>query len=310
MSRIALPKEMYSLSPARGGFFFLYATLMWVLPAFAIYGMLKAGAPIYALIPISAVAAIVGGYGVLLAGFVGHDGIHFSLHPNKTISVILGILATAPLVVIVEMGFALSHWRHHQHLGGESDPDVQIFGKFRSFWLRALLARPVACNVYSKNAICYVLGIGPKYVFPLPAARLRVLTAFNLLACGIFLGLHIALFLVNPLLEISFLMVLLSGSVISGLSPYIEHAGTENEHGYETRTATGLWWDVFLFGNNYHIEHHLYPNLPAYRLKAAYQYLRGAGYYDGRRPLSHGLIDTYRFTSGRYIYGNEQKKRA
>lgn len=300
VGRVSIPRELSRLSAVRGAAIFLYATAMWILPSFFIGLMLDNWG--FWAVPGILVLAVVGGYGVLLAGFVGHDGVHFALHRNKTFSVLTAVLATAPLVVIVEMGFALSHWQHHRHVGDKSDPDTEIFGRFHAFWSRALLARPAACLTYAKNALDYLRGKGPNFSFPLPKSTLRALCLVNLVACGIFLCLHVWLLIAFPAIECGFLIVLAAGSVVSGLSPYLEHAGTIAERGYETRTCTGLWWTIFLAGNNYHIEHHLYPQVPSYNLGKVNRILVRHGYYDDRRPHTHGLIETYRYTLGRYSY--------
>jgi fatty acid desaturase len=61
--------------------------------------------------------------------------------------------------------------------------------------------------------------------------------------------------------------------------PYIEHAGTGVGPFEDARTYSSPLMTALFAENNYHLEHHLFPSIPCYRLPALHRYLRTAGYY-------------------------------
>jgi fatty acid desaturase len=61
--------------------------------------------------------------------------------------------------------------------------------------------------------------------------------------------------------------------------PYIEHAGTGVGLFQDARTYSSPLMTALFAGNNYHLEHHLYPSIPCYRLPALHRHLEAAGYY-------------------------------
>ncbi len=265
----------------------------------------QAPLPGWLRVPAALLACVIGGYGMLDMGFVGHDGFHFSLHRNKTASALMGIAANLPIFFPVT-GFAVSHWNHHRFTNGAQDPDVQIFGRFQTFPSRVLFARPFAFAVYLRNATALALGrdLPYPYSFPLPYAQMQRFARINLLGSLLSLGATAAALGAFPVLRLPFLLVAVSGSMISGLSPYVEHTGTGLGRGQDTRTSPGWWRDRMLMYNNYHLEHHLYPTVPAYHLKRAYECLRRAGYYDEPRIVTRGYWQALKTTFSDHPYPN------
>jgi len=244
---------------------------------------------------------------MLNMGFMGHDGFHFSLHGAKRVSALLGIAANLPIFFPIT-GFAVSHWNHHRHTNGAQDPDVQIFGRFRTFWSRALLARPFAFVVYYRNAAALALGRDLPYPysfpFPLPYPEMQGYARLNLVGNGIWLVLTEMVLVSHPVLGVPFALVFISGSIISGLSPYVEHTNTQRGRGHDTRTTPGRWRDRMLMNNNYHIEHHLFPTVPAHNLKRAYRHLKSIGFYDEPRFVTHGYWSALATTFSDHQYPN------
>lgn len=77
----------------------------------------------------------------------------------------------------------------------------------------------------------------------------------------------------------------LLGLLYTGLRPYAEHGGTGPGLFLDARTRTSPFFSVLYFFNNYHLEYHLYPWVPCYRLPAVHRYLKGYGYF--RDPHVH-----------------------
>ena len=77
--------------------------------------------------------------------------------------------------------------------------------------------------------------------------------------------------------------------MMSSLRFVVEHPG-KTDH----TVSTISWWaerQYFApYNFNYHMEHHLWPSVPPYRLPEVHRYLRQQGYYE-RHPDS--LNSTY-----------------
>jgi fatty acid desaturase len=71
------------------------------------------------------------------------------------------------------------------------------------------------------------------------------------------------------------------GILFSGVRPYLEHAGTGVGLFRDARTYSSPVMTALFLGNNYHLEHHLYPSVPCHRLPAVHRFLQAAGYYAG-----------------------------
>ena len=303
---LPLPKELHQGSSLKGTIGCLYAMAAWLVPSFII-GYVWSGAlslPLASTILITLAMGVVGGYGILLTGFMGHDGTHFSLHPNKVVSSVLGIIVTASVPFYLLMGFTISHWNHHKFTNTVKDPDSELFGKFNSWWSRAILARPYSFIVFAETTfrLAFDIPLSQPYTFPLEKKTIRNLARFNIITNVVTFTLLFYVLYAFPVYGCGVLVVYAFGSVISGLNPYVEHDGTGLGRGHDTRTSVGPWLDFFLMGNNYHLEHHLYPTIPFYNLKKAYRHLAKEGYYGIDRHQTRGAWSTYLYTSGKYPY--------
>ncbi len=84
---------------------------------------------------------------------------------------------------------------------------------------------------------------------------------------------------------------------------YVEHAGTEAKPGRVARSFSSQFWTVLFFGNNLHLEHHLYPNVPCYRLPALHAWLKEQGYFDRAGAyIEPSSAAVFKYTSARYPY--------
>lgn len=300
-----VPKECFERSNLKLVVFLVYSSLLWIGPILFLgwwwsqdHSLLAKAIPVFFLGPIA-------GYGMYLGGFIGHDGFHFTLHENKMVSCLLGIAFSCFKTPFMITGFALTHWNHHRYLASDRDPDVQIFSRFKNLASRILMARPHAFAVYAYNCFRIALGVYDKSDFnhPISYNKMRLLGTINILATAIALSTYLYLLFNHPLYFWAFMTMNVFGLVISGLGPYLEHAGTvHDQKSRATRSIGGLWWDVFYLGNNYHIEHHLYPTIPFYNLKKAHLALKAQGYYDESRPYTEGVISPYKYALGKYEY--------
>src|SRR5689334_16433011 len=87
-----LPKELNQRSNLVALAGCLYALALWWLPVFAIAALWSSSAPLVVKCLLPLPLGLISGYGILLAGFMGHDGTHFNLHSNKVVSSLMGIV--------------------------------------------------------------------------------------------------------------------------------------------------------------------------------------------------------------------------
>jgi beta-carotene hydroxylase len=95
----------------------------------------------------------------------------------------------------------------------------------------------------------------------------------------------------------------LLGFMYTGLRPYVEHAGTVPGPFRDARTRTSPFFSILYFFNNYHLEHHLYPWVPCYRLPAVHRYLERLGYFrDPDVAIEPGILAAYSHVTAQSRY--------
>jgi fatty acid desaturase len=284
-----------------------HALGFFVLPAWAARNVYDLSWPLAAKLPLIAVLIALAGHGLHLLGIVGHEGIHFTLHRNKVVSAMIGIVVASLLVGQFASGFAATHWNHHRFTNTQSDPDGQVFMRYRSLWARMLFARLHADHIYFGTTIRIALDrpLALAYRFPLPPRTFRRCAWFNLAAAASFFALYVAITWVDPVTGvISIGLPLISAALFSGLRPYVEHANTEPGMFRDTRSRTSWLSTWFFLGTNYHLEHHLYPSVPCYRLPRVHRFLVGEGVLAGA-PIETTLGGGWRHATSGSQYPRE-----
>lgn len=308
---LPIPKELIPRSNVKAILGCLYAMGLFFGAWWGTAALISAAPwPLWARLALAVPVLVLGGYGMLLMGFMGHDGTHFSLHDDKVVSSAIGIVLTAPIFPYMVMGFTISHWNHHKFTNSDKDPDSVVFAKFGTLFSRALIARPYTFWEYGSNTVRLALGrsLPFSYQFPLPEPTVRSLARFNVSVTLAFGAFYAWVCLQSSVAAAALAVLYVFGTVISGLSPYVEHTGTGLGRGVDTRTASGLWFDVLTLGNNYHLEHHLYPTVPFYNLRRVYLHLKEHGYYTEEKHHTDGFWGTYRYALGKYPYPRHGSK--
>ena len=60
------------------------------------------------------------------------------------------------------------------------------------------------------------------------------------------------------------------------------------------------------FGANYHLEHHLYPGVPCYRLHKVHKLLEDSGIYEQvNAPIEPSFFGSYRKVAAEYTAGTD-----
>lgn len=266
--------------------FFGYAVALALLPGIAAYLWWADSGLAWTWRVLGAAGLLLlSGYGYFLLGISAHEGYHFTLHRRPATSALLGVLFSAVLPGFIGTGFAYSHWKHHRHTNQREDPDSALFSRFGGFWSRLLLARLAANAHYRRLAVRIVRGQTAQDVDvpQLPPATLRRLSATNIVWQAALMGLALWALLVHPLPTLFvFLLPLVFTVMISGLNPYQEHCETGQDPGDRARSRTAWGWTLLMAGTNYHMEHHLYPRIPCWRLPALHRWLRETEWYRQR----------------------------
>jgi beta-carotene hydroxylase len=289
-----LPKEYGEKSALWTALFIGYAVCAYVLPAAAIYWV---AAQSRWPLPLKTVSVIFLGLlsqqGLHLLGIVGHEGFHFNLHDNRYLSAVLGIVFSSMVGGFMEIGMAISHWNHHRFTNQEGDPDVPLLTKYRMLWQRILFARMAANRQYLRNAVRLACGQPVVYAARLPFKDQEVqrLARFNFAVSLLWLSVYTWIAYHAPIAgTLAVIVPHVLASCSTGLRPYLEHAGTGTGLFENTRTYISPFFSVVFFFNNYHLEHHLYPYVPCYRLPQVHRYLADRGYYAAARSfLEHGV---------------------
>jgi fatty acid desaturase len=240
---------------------------------------------------------------------VGHDGGHFSLHRNKLISARIGTAVSALVPMHFDTGFLLSHATHHRYTNTEKDPDLALFSKYRSLFSRIFLARFKASRHYFKTTISLATGkIGEDQIeaSSLTAEELQGLARLNLLLSTLTYSIYVMLLLIvgKPFavaLAVSFTFAFM----FSSIRPFLEHVDTGVDRQTNSRTWTGNFMEALFGGINYHQAHHLYPGVPAYRIREFHEWLVSNNYIDQEKAIkSSGWLQLFEVIKSQKSYGS------
>ncbi|MCW5892025.1 MAG: fatty acid desaturase [bacterium] len=240
-----------------------------------------AALPLALRVVLVAAGVLVAAHGAHLCGFVGHEGIHLNLHPNRWVSVVLGTFVSA-MTSFSAIGYGIAHWNHHRFTNQGSDPDAQLYAPLRTFWSRFLRARVNGNRSHQRNMIRMALGkpLALGYKLPFSARAQRRLAWMNVAMLALWLATYAAIAVVAPRFVIfGVVLPILVLVPMSGLRGYLEHAGTRVGPFRDTRSYAAPFYTALFLGNNFHLEHHLYPGVPCYRLPAVHRFLRAEGWF-------------------------------
>jgi beta-carotene hydroxylase len=281
MERPRLPRDLYAVRPLKAAAFLAAGFAAFV--GFGLLGAWLAQSPLpfalrLVLVPLCVIAAAQGAH---LLGFAGHEGIHVMLHPNKWTSTLLGAFASAA-TSFPALGYGVAHWNHHRYTNQASDPDAAIYPQFRTFWRRFFFARGAGSRAHMRNLLLMARGrpLPLGYRLPFTLEEQRTLARINLAFLAFWFGLYVVVAYYAPSTALFAIgLPLLAVIPLSGLRGYIEHAGTGLGMFRDSRSFTHPLYTVLFFGNNYHLEHHIYPGVPCYHLPQVHRMLVAGGYF-------------------------------
>lgn len=285
-STAALPietvRELSKLSPARAAF-----SLVVNWSASAAFIVLAVRVPHPAVIALSIFGVAAGQHGLAI---LAHQSAHYRMFETRWLNDLAGKICAYPLTVSV-LTYRVIHRIHHNNLYSEIDPDLALMAGYPRG--RAYLARKLLKDLFGITTVknyLYFFGKPPSARAGSPlddtsaslkaaAARERrwvIVFQLGVLAAAFALGIarwYLLLWFV-PLVTVLQMLLRLRAVCEHGAVP-----DTKNPlQAARTNLVPALVrWIVFPHHMNFHVEHHLYPSVPHYRLGECHRAMVKAG---------------------------------
>ncbi|GMG86475.1 fatty acid desaturase family protein [Biformimicrobium ophioploci] len=213
-------------------------------------------------------------------------------------------LCAAPILTDLD-AYRAYHLEHHRKAGTDGDPDYPNYRYFpvsraslRRKITRDLLGITGIKNLYGVilmygGVLDYDLSYKPKDRHRVSAAQFVRNLLGNLYRPLVLHGIAMALLALSDLLwlyGVWWLAFLTLFSVFSRLRNAAEHGAVPDlldaDPRKHTRTVLPRWWERLTVAPNFvnfHLEHHLLPSVPCYRLAALHRKLADSGYLENVR---------------------------
>ncbi len=248
-------------------------------------------------------AIIVVSAGQHALAVLSHEAGHYRLFNNRPLNDFVGVVAG--MVIGVSNGcYRIVHRLHHNHLYEANDPDLPLMAGYprgKSYLAKRLLKDLLGLTAHKNYAYFFGApgtsnqGDGKPKLLDDTSPRLKraalrerwLVIGFHIAAMGVAFasgwGVEYLLLWILPLLTI-FQMLL-------RLRAVMEHGSPMDTGSPITASRTNFapwwlsWW-LYPLHVNYHIEHHLYPSVPHYRLAECHRLLKAAGVLDNGQVMN------------------------
>lgn len=198
-----------------------------------------------------------------------HEAVHGTLARRRGLNALLGAACAIPVLQNFS-AYRVLHLRHHRDLGGHDDPDHYAnytrwsWMVFLMNWLRLLVGYPVY--------ITAIPLLGFKHGTWRDRRGILLEIAATLLLCGLLAyWLPAGLLLHGWLIPMVFINFMVN---VRGMSQHTLLPEADDEIRGTRSILTGPVVAFFMCNENYHLEHHLYPGVPWYRLPQVHAALR------------------------------------
>jgi beta-carotene hydroxylase len=246
--------------------------------------------------------AILSSAGLYTLAFAGHEGMHGSLLPDAKWGLAVGMFFSSAVMTYFDLGLCVRHWDHHKYTNTDKDPDLKPTAHLKTWWSRFLLSRIIFNWLYARNVFNMAMGrlesVAHHYT-PYSPQQLIRLARLNILYSLVWLSIYAAITILNW--KAGVFGILLPSSVLffmSSWQSYIDHAGLGDEPYKNAYSRPSLLMSLFFFGSNYHLEHHMYPKVPACRLHKVHRILLESDMKDAIKPaVINGFFEAYRTLS-------------
>jgi fatty acid desaturase len=169
-----------------------------------------------------------------------------------------------------------------------------------TWWKRLLLARVTYNADYFHTTLNLALGRPWPFRYRMPFRKEEVqrLAWANFAFALLWLSVWVAIAIIDPVTGlVSVALPMATALLISGCQTFLDHAGLGDEPSRCAWSRTSWLMSAVYFGANYHLEHHLYPGIPCYRLHKVHRALkeRGGEFAEERRaPRQPSFLRAYR----------------
>lgn len=244
--------------------------------------------PVVYVLAVIVIGSRINGLGGLM-----HDAAHYRAYTNRKLNDFIGEIVALPTTASMA-GYRNSHFAHHRELNSERDPD----------WTRNVgleeFEFPAKHTTFLRRVGQYLSGLKLKASLggfhknketrdiPAAIARARMFFFASLILMSIVFGFWklILLYWIVPLATV-FLAIRYVRNVA-------EHYAVEHEHVLnESRTVIAPFWELWLiapWGLNYHLEHHLFPGVPCFRLAELHKILMTREPYPQIAHITHSYF--------------------
>lgn len=241
-------------------------------------------------------------------GVLQHDAAHYRLLPNKVWNDIVAETLLAWPILLSNQYFRSYHFQHHRYLGTEKDGNRSQYrthtltGELTPAW--TFPKNKINFTVWLLLCLCGTVGIlyllrSCYVIFTKGSLRYRLLNlAYYVVIVGLVLWLQIGqFFILYWLIPLCTWFVFTNLLRIAGEHSAIENQATEDQKGFYrlTRTTLPSWFDrIFLVPRNisYHVEHHLFPHIPFYRLPELHAQLMEQGDFQKQAHVTRTYCKT------------------
>ncbi|MGB3572506.1 MAG: beta-carotene hydroxylase [Phormidesmis sp.] len=219
-----------------------------------------------------------------LAGTVIHDASHNSAHRNPTINAALGH-GSALMLGFTFPVFTRVHLQHHAHVNDpENDPD-HFVSTGGPLWL-------IAARFFYHEI----------YFFQRKLWKKNELMEWFLsrLTVGLFVYAACYFGFIDYLFNFWFSPALVVGLALGLFFDYLPHRPFQAQNRWQNaRVYPSPVLNLLIMGQNYHLVHHLWPSIPWYKYKPAYEVMKPLLDEKGS-PQSLGLMQTKDFLGFMY----------
>jgi len=194
-----------------------------------------------------------------LAGTVIHDASHNSAHRNRVVNAILGH-SSALILGFSFPVFTRVHLQHHAHVNDpENDPD-HFVSTGGPLWL-------IAARFFYHEIYFFQRRLWRKW---------ELLEWFlGRLAVGLLVFTAVQLDFLGYIFNYWFSPALVVGIALGLFFDYLPHRPFEERDRWKNaRVYPSGILNLLIMGQNYHLIHHLWPSIPWYRYKPAYEVMK------------------------------------
>lgn len=202
-----------------------------------------------------------------------HEGTHYLLFKNRTLNMVVSELVLGWPLFITTRAYRPSHFAHHRYVNTERDPDFvrkkNAEWEFPKTWraLSTILVKDVVgLNTHQQVLELFDLS-------DTKDSQSRRFGVYELARACFYISVlaGVTYFKVWPYFLLLWIVPILTWlKMILRIRSIAEHYGIENDHVYtRTRTTLPSLFDRILVAPkniNFHLEHHLYPSVPWFRL--------------------------------------------